>query len=274
VDYEIPLRNRGDTGVTLSGQVQLLGRHGEVLGTSVIPPTYVGPHDTEFVDGQVCPTHTGSGPYKVKVTVHSQDPQCDGQTRQVPVHENCCGHQSDVSQTQWYFGYVTYLMRGGVVSGFGDQTFRPNSAVTRAQMAKIVVNAFGFQLNTAEGSHFSDVPAGHSEYAYIETLYHRGLLSGYADGKFRPDANVTRGQAAKVLVQAAGWARSTRSNSTFGDVPANAVFHADVETAYAHGLLSGYADSTFRTGNSVTRAQLCKMIYGFAADTADAAGDE
>jgi S-layer homology domain len=260
------LRNQGETGVTLSGSVDLLGRHNEVIGTAVIPPTFVGAEDTVFVDGQVCPSRNAHGPYKLKVRVHSEDPSCGVKQRIQRVREEC-EDAGDVSSSQWYYGYVTYLLNGGVVSGYADGTFRPNNSVTRGQVAKMVVLAFGFQLDTKAGRHFSDVSVGHPEYSYIETAYNRGIMSGYADGTFKPEANVTRGQVAKIIARAAGWAPVRSANPTFTDVPAGSIFYGYVEAAYAHGLLSGYADGTFRPGNNVTRAQMCKTLYGFVADS-------
>ena len=119
------------------------------------------------------------------------------------------------------------------------------------------------------GRHFSDVSAGQAEYAYIETAYQRGIMSGYADGRFRPGGSVTRSQAAKTVAVAAGWQLKSPAKASFRDVPAGSAFYGYVEAAYAHGLLDGYADGTFRPGNSITRAQSCKLLYNFVTD-----GDE
>jgi hypothetical protein len=73
-------------------------------------------------------------------------------------------------------------------------------------MSKVIVNAgisrYGWQINTAGGPHFLDVPVGHTFYDYIETAYNRGIINGYADGNFYPGNNTTRGQFAKMLAQA------------------------------------------------------------------------
>jgi hypothetical protein len=257
------VNNDSDFGVTVVGTVELTGRHHEVLGTMAIPPTFIPPHSTVYVNGMVCQERPGQHPYKLRVHV---DAGCDDADRQRPVNRDCGDHPG-VLPKQWYYGYVTNMLAEGVVSGYADGTFRPNNAVTRGQMAKMVVLAFGLPLNTAGGRHFSDVPASHPEYAYIETAYNDGILRGYANGTFRPGANVTRSQAAKIVVVAAGWQPAGPRAASFRDVPAGSPFYGYVEVAYAHGLLTGYADGTFRPGNSITRAQACKMLYGFVADT-------
>jgi hypothetical protein len=263
------LRNNGHTGVTLSGSVELLDRHGHVIGTQVIPPTYVPPHETVFVDGVVCPgtdDHDGSN-RKLRVRVHSQDPRCDERQRTVKVHDDC-DDEGDVLRGQWYYGPVQNLLNAGVISGYADRTFRPNDPVTRGEVAKMVVLAFGLKDAAKTTQHFSDVPASSPIYSYVETVYSRGIMSGYADGKFSPGAKVTRGQVAKILVTAAGWAPSTASGSVFKDVPKGSNYDSYIQTARANGLLSGYADGTFRPGNSVTRAQMAKSLYDAMPDPA------
>jgi hypothetical protein len=106
---------------------------------------------------------------------------------------------------------------------------------------------------------FSDVPAGSPYYAQITDLVQRGAISGYSDCSFRPGANITRGQVAKVLVLGLGLRLVNPAQGHFTDVPPGSPFYTYIETAYARGIISGYADHTFRPGNPVTRGQLAKM---------------
>jgi hypothetical protein len=110
------------------------------------------------------------------------------------------------------------------------------------------------------GSRFVDVPQGSTYYTYIEALAQMGATSGYLDGTYRPDANAMRGHISKVIVLAQGWAIDTTNGPHFTDVPPLSAFYQYVETAYNHGIISGYSDGTFRPYNTVTRGQLCKII--------------
>jgi hypothetical protein len=166
---------------------------------------------------------------------------------------------SDVPQGSPYFAEVTFLSSARVVSGYADGTFRPYSNVTRAQVAKIVVLAFGLPLVAPETQRFSDVAASNEFASYIETAYANGLVSGYADGTFRPTSNVTRGQLAKIVVQAAKLKLANPATPTFSDVSAGSAFYRYIETAYSHGLLSGYPDGTFRAGDEANRGQVSKV---------------
>jgi hypothetical protein len=92
-------------------------------------------------------------------------------------------------------------------------------------------------------------------------LVGHGVISGYADGTFRPAANTTRGQLAKIVVLAEQWPLVTPAQAHFSDVPPDSPFYMFVETAVARGIISGYADHTFRPGNPATRGQIAKIVY-------------
>ena len=74
--------------------------------------------------------------------------------------------------------------------------------MTRGQLSKIVVLAEGWAIDVIGGPHFSDVPESQTFYPFVETAYNRGIISGYADGTFRPGNNATRGQISKIVYQA------------------------------------------------------------------------
>ena len=126
---------------------------------------------------------------------------------------------SDVTQGDWFYEYVNCLYCRGAISGYADGTFRPNSNTTRGQMAKIIVLAYAIDIYIPNTPTFTDVPADHPFYQYIETAVHNGIVSGYADGTFRPGNNVTRGQLSKIVVIAAGWTLLNPPTPSFSDVP-------------------------------------------------------
>lgn len=124
---------------------------------------------------------------------------------------------------------------------------------------------------------FSDVPPADPFYAPIRCLACAGVISGYADGSFRPGAPVTRGQVAKIVVAAAGLADPVPAGrQTFADVPPSHPFWLPIERLAGRAYISGYACGAvgepcdganrpyFRPYYSVTRAQLAK-IAGLAA---------
>jgi hypothetical protein len=166
----------------------------------------------------------------------------------------------DVSSADWFYEFVNCLFCRGAISGYADGTFRPGNNTTRGQLAKIVVLAFNLPINTKNGPHFTDVPLGNPFYQFIETAYNRGLISGYSDGTFRPNNNVTRGQLCKIVVVAAEWPLISPIEPTFVDVGRNNPFFSYVESAYCHQVISGYIFGLFKPGNNATRAQIAKIV--------------
>lgn len=117
---------------------------------------------------------------------------------------------------------------------------------------------------------FRDVHDTDYFYTGLSYLYCQGAISGYGDSTFRPYNNTTRGQLCKIAVLAEGWQLSNPSAASFRDVPLGSTFFVYVETAYAHSIISGYGDGTFRPYNNITRGQLCKVIVqaeGWPIDT-------
>jgi hypothetical protein len=166
---------------------------------------------------------------------------------------------SDVHPSDYFYTAVQYLACHAAISGYSDGTFRPFNNTTRGQLTKIVVLAEGW-TQSCTTQHFTDVPPSDPFYCYVETAVSHNVISGYADGTFKPGNNVTRGQLSKIVVLAEGWADDC-STQHFSDVPPSNAFFCYVETAFAHGIITGYDDGSFRPGNNATRGQISKIVY-------------
>jgi hypothetical protein len=172
-----------------------------------------------------------------------------------------CGMRfTDLPDTHWSYPYVSYLYCRGVISGYADGTFRPDSFNTRGQFSKMMTLAFGWNLYNPVFPSFSDVQPGTEFYQYIETAKLRGIIDGYPDGTFKVGNSVTRGQASKMLVLARNWQVVYPATPTFPDVPPSHWAYGFIETAIRHGIAGGYSDGTFKPNNLLTRAQLAKFI--------------
>ena len=117
---------------------------------------------------------------------------------------------------------------------------------------------------------FSDVQPSDYFYTAVTALACQGVISGYSDGSFRPYNLTTRAQLAKIVVGAEGWPLVLPTTAHFRDVPTDSPFYAYIETALAHGIISGYSDGTFRPSSAVTRGQVSKIVVGargWAVDT-------
>ncbi len=106
---------------------------------------------------------------------------------------------SDVPASYWAYAYIETANAHGAISGYPGGTFHPNQPVTRAQMARMVVRAAGYDTATPGTPTFADVPASYWAYGYIEAAKIHNLMSGVDATHFQPDGNLTRAQAAKTV---------------------------------------------------------------------------
>ena len=219
-------------------------------------PTPGGPTDTPVPTSTPIPTDT---PVPTDTPMPATSTDTPVPTATVTP---CMISFSDVDPSNPFYGFIRCLACRGIVSGYADGTYRPGNLVTRGQMSKFIANAAGYTdvIPPAQQT-FSDVPPSHPFWVFVERAYLHGVISGYADGTFQPGNLVTRGQATKFVSNAAGYADVIPpAQQTFSDVPPSHPFWLFVERVYLHGVISGYADGTFRPGNLVTRGQTAKFI--------------
>ena len=103
---------------------------------------------------------------------------------------------SDVPAQSWYTSQVATLTNGGILAGYKDGTFRPQQYITRAEFATIA--ALFFHAPEVEGDAFTDI---YDSWArdYINRAAKLGLISGYEDGTFRPQNQITRAEVMEII---------------------------------------------------------------------------
>ena len=146
------------------------------------------------------------------------------------------------------------------VSGYPDGTVRPGAPITRAETAQML-----FRLLTDEArkeyqtsrSGYSDVPSGAWYATSVATLSSMGVITGYPDGTFRPDASITRAEFATLLSRLSD--ASTAGSASFSDVSGHWARKA-IAAVSAAGWVSGYPDGTFRPNANITRAEAMAML--------------
>ncbi|MCW1242338.1 S-layer homology domain-containing protein [Bacillus pretiosus] len=111
---------------------------------------------------------------------------------------------SDVPSNDPYAKYIAAAEANKVMAGVGNGQFGPYEKLTRAQMAQILVNAYGFKADESNKQTFSDLEGlgWATAKSSIETLASLGLISGYGDGTFQPNKVVSREEAAQFIYNA------------------------------------------------------------------------
>ena len=112
---------------------------------------------------------------------------------------------TDVAKDAWYNGFVGALKDKGIMGGYEDGSFRPENAITREEMAKLIASAIGTEklaqlVGEATASKFADGDkisdwAG----AAVNQLAALGVIKGYEDGSFKPAQVITRAEAAVII---------------------------------------------------------------------------
>lgn len=127
---------------------------------------------------------------------------------------------TDVPMGAWYHDAVSTLAAKGIISGYSDGAFRPGKAVTRAEFVVLALRFAQIPIKNAERQ-FSDVPTSHWAANYIETAVKNGFISGYSDGSFRPEQQITRAAAVTILNRVSGRDQCIVADniSSFSDVP-------------------------------------------------------
>lgn len=162
--------------------------------------------------------------------------------------------------------YLDTQTHGAYVSGYPDNRFEPEDALTRAQAAQLFYSLLKDQ-DISMTAHFTDVPSNAWYAKAVNTLASMGIISGVGDDKFLPNRPITR---AEFVTMATKFAQpSLRQGLAFPDVTPDDWFYESVMCAADYGWISGYHDGTFGPNLLVTRAQatvILNRILGRSAD--------
>lgn len=182
----------------------------------------------------------------------------------------------DVSKSHWASGYIADLSIKGILSGVSQNRFAPEEAVTREQIAKLLVCAF--DVPAASGTNpFTDVPADDWSADYICRAAENGLLRGIEDGIFGLGSNMSRQDVAVAIVRALeqnGIHLENGSAEVFVDADAiDEYAKSAVAKLYKASVMVGDDRGNFRPGAEITRAEAAKIIC-VAIRLASGSGEE
>lgn len=123
----------------------------------------------------------------------------------------------------------------------------------------------------AGSSSFSDVPEEHWAYEYISELTSKGVVNGYDDGSFRPDANVTRAEFVTILYRAAGasdTASTAETEISFDDVTPGDWYYEYAIWAAGAGITNGTSETEFSPDENIIRQDICVMLDRYSTNIA------
>ena len=146
------------------------------------------------------------------------------------------------------------------IIGYDDGKVKPQNNITRAEVATIFFrlltdDARAYYWSTDSG--FSDVHEGDWYNNAVSTMVQAGILNGYSDGTFRPNANITRGEFATIAARFLSNPYSTKDR--FYDTEGHWA-EVYINRAAEAGWIDGYPDGTFRPDQAITRAEAVTLV--------------
>lgn len=193
-------------------------------------------------------------------------------TRWVAVGSPCDAAFPDVTGPP-FCTHISWLVRSGITTGFGDGTFGPTLGVSRQSMAAFLYRAKGSPRGpspTCTTAPFPDVPISSPFCGAIDWLVDAGVTSGFGDGTFGPTRLVSRQAMASFLYRAGSQHADAEGNPTtpspcsddlFVDVPANHPFCGSINWMVDAGVTSGFANGTFGPTLVVSRQSMATFLY-------------
>ena len=170
----------------------------------------------------------------------------------------------DVPAAHWAQAAIQRAAALGIVQGNPDGTYKPNAATTRAEFMTMLAKAFKWQSDENEATELNfqdnDNIGAWAKDAIAEGLK-RGIVTGYKDGSFRPDQEITRTEMIVMLARALGIEASAIEQTSFSDdenIPTWG--KGAVEALREQGLLTGRSGNSFAPNDAATRAEALVII--------------
>lgn len=161
----------------------------------------------------------------------------------------------DIVDTR-YEDSVEMLTKLNIINGFEDNTFRPSEKVTRAQLAKMLVISMGMEEDVEDAErkyiYLTDVMGTHWGYGYIVLATENKLVTGYPNGTFVPDGDVTYAEATTMIIRALGYENAVENTKL--SWPDNYMVYADEELDLFDSV------PAFKASDDATRGDIAIML--------------
>lgn len=159
----------------------------------------------------------------------------------------------------WAQKYIEKAITAGIVSGYQDGSFRPNSPVNRAEFSHMINATLG--NNATASLSFKDVSSKEWYYNDISKAVAAGYVSGYSDNTFRPEQRITRQEAAVMLSRVIPISGSNKSLSKYADYKnIESWARPSMEYIVGKGYIGTYSDGRIHPMDNMTRGQAATII--------------
>lgn len=183
----------------------------------------------------------------------------------MPIYAHANTKFNDINN-HWAKDTIQDFVSKGYINGYEDNTFKPDNPITRAEFMKIVNQYFGYKYH--EDRDYSDINIGNDVnkndwfYKYICTARAVGYIDGYEDNSIRPNGNLTREEAAKIISSIKyGYDENLDKTNNFKDKnDVSSWASGYVENAIESGYIKGDNNSKLNPKSNITRAEAVSML--------------
>lgn len=171
----------------------------------------------------------------------------------------------DTPMHYWAIEPIAMTVTLGMVKGYPDNTFKPETGISRAELVAMLVRTLDLSqeaLDKYAMERFSDVPLSHWSNKFITYAVSAKYVEGYESGAFKPNQTLNRAEAAKIFCLYAGLTEESAATTLpFPDLKPGFWANKFIVPAQKAGLLNFLAGKDFKPGEKFTRAEACEMLY-------------
>ncbi|MFH1710037.1 MAG: PorV/PorQ family protein [bacterium] len=176
---------------------------------------------------------------------------------------------ADISENHWASLPIGELATVGLIEGYPNGTFQADRALSRAELATLLVKSKGIEPPAVTTRTFKDMPPSHWAARYVKSALAMGLVNGYPDGTFKPNNKITRTEGVVVLTRFNELQQqASLPSGPYPDLTARFWASPFIASARSAGLLDYIGDNDFEPKRELTRAEaveiLSKTNYGKA----------
>lgn len=169
---------------------------------------------------------------------------------------------SDISNNNKYATAINYLASQGIINGYPDGSFKPDNNVSRVEFLKILLESSSINSNdTQTQTGFSDIDENAWYAKYVRKAKQENWVQGYADNTFKPDQNINKVEALKIIAKVQNWqTKLSLTSAPFMDTSVSAWYSIYIDYAKSHNFLEE-AGNFFIPDAYFTRAQVSEILF-------------
>ncbi|MFC1616197.1 S-layer homology domain-containing protein [Patescibacteria group bacterium] len=160
---------------------------------------------------------------------------------------------------------LDYFYEQGIFTGYEDGSFGPQNFLTRAELIKIVLEADRQELTATDLNCFSDITPEHWSAPYVCTAKDLEYINGYPDGSYKPDQEVNKVEAIKMIAEVLKWRINPEllmeEWESFTDVPESEWFYKYVANGVFWGFIDLNVQHLLDPGNSIVREDAAEILF-------------